>query len=631
MSTNARSYVVKIKVGGVVQTRVWDSLESPQMTIGHPMRWVLERGESGVTVRNVAEAIEQSIEDGKGYHTVPKASSTQPSKSVSFSAIEKIAQIDLPEARSAKTAYQIELRPVEMFPAAFETHPEGSGPLRVYACRGDWTLSSETLSRANDRYTGYVEHVPAFRLDVVAENRYRIKSKSSDLKVAVAGSRSSGISLASGETKDFSHDALQGHVIRCGEFEWRIEAIMDAERIAAADVAPVGNIENAQFKRASRMAISAVLAFLMLSALWPHSELEETLPTQTTRLVLKKPVEVKKYKTATAAAQGDRKARDTSLGNTPSKKPRGTQMAKTRVSPKRSSPTVAKAKQTGAKHVAKAKPQKNQPIGTKHAPKRPSPVTAQASTHPAKQAGPAHASKSHAKPGAISKSVAKAPANPSAAMQKTALAQAFSGAAFKNASKSALSGGMTTLLKSGKLAGGSGGAQGITGSSSGLSRSAPGGGGAGGGVGTRGVEVASLGGGSGLFGVKGPGYGRGSHAAISGQGKSFVSLDTGESDVDEGLTREQIAAVFARHMSEIRYCYDAARLRNPDTEGKLPVAFSVSGSGRVATAAARGSSVGDPKLESCLLKRLVTWQFPHPKGGVTVAASYPLTFKALGR
>ena len=620
MSNPKRSYVVKIKVGGATSTRIWhapmNGLNDQPLTIGHPMRWVLERTDSGVTVRNVSEAIERA-------GAVPKASSSQPSKSVSHAAIEKGAEIDLPELRSVKTGYQIEIRPVEMFLAAHATHPEGSGHLKIYACRGDWTLSSKTLSCKAGHYDGSIEHLTMFRIQPVAENLYRIKSKSKDLKLVATGAKSGGISIGAGECRDFSHDALQGHTLRIGEFEWKIEAIREADRIAAADVAPIkGDIEREQFKRASRYALSAVLAFLMLSALWPKADPDEVLAPQATRLVLKKPKAVHKF--MTAAAQGDRKSRDTSLGNTPSKKAHGTQMAKSRPSKKRSSPTVAKAKTTGAKKVAKVQPKKHQLIGHKNAPKRPSPVVA--------HAAPAPHPKPHAKPGAPAKSVAKRPPapNPQAAVQKTALAQAFSGAAFKNTSRTALSGGMTTLLKSGKLAGGSGGAEGLSGGRA-LHGSAQGGGGAGGGVGTRGVEIAALGGGEGLYGIKGPGYGRGSHAAVSGQGKSFVSVDLGESDVDEGLTREQVAAVIQRHMSEVRYCYEAARLRNPDTEGKLPVAFAVGPVGKVVRANAQNSSVGDSKLESCLLKRLVTWQFPHPKGGVTVGANWPFVFKALGR
>src|SRR3712207_6540232 len=117
------------------------------------------------------------------------------------------------------------------------------------------------------------------------------------------------------------------------------------------------------------------------------------------------------------------------------------------------------------------------------------------------------------------------------------------------------------------------------------------------------------------------GYGKGSHAKVNGQGRSFVSMDTGESDVDEGLTREQVGRVIHAHMSEIRYCYEAAKLRAPELEGKLSVSFTVAAPGNVSRAGVGSTTVSDRMLNDCVIKRLVTWKFPKPKGGVNVAVN----------
>ncbi len=43
------------------------------------------------------------------------------------------------------------------------------------------------------------------------------------------------------------------------------------------------------------------------------------------------------------------------------------------------------------------------------------------------------------------------------------------------------------------------------------------------------------------------------------------------------------------------------------------------------------STLPDPRLDDCILRRLNTWKFPNPKGGIDVAVTYPFIFKTLGR
>lgn len=150
----------------------------------------------------------------------------------------------------------------------------------------------------------------------------------------------------------------------------------------------------------------------------------------------------------------------------------------------------------------------------------------------------------------------------------------------------------------------------------------------------RGVAVASLGGGGG-GGVgggvgTGVGYGAGKSASIAGQGESFVGLDL-PSSVEDGLTKDEVGKVIHSHISEIRYCYEAAMIRTPDIEGKLVLDFTIGGNGAVKTAAVKESSLNEARLDDCILRRLTKWSFPKPNGGVDVAVSYPFLFKALKR
>lgn len=127
------------------------------------------------------------------------------------------------------------------------------------------------------------------------------------------------------------------------------------------------------------------------------------------------------------------------------------------------------------------------------------------------------------------------------------------------------------------------------------------------------------------------GYGQGARAQVEGQGSAFVDLDLGASTVEEGLSKEEVGKVIHAHLSEIRYCYESSMIRSPDLEGKLILDFTISTEGTVGGARVKESSLGDPRLDDCVIRRLTKWKFPQPKGGVSVAVSYPFIFKTLGR
>lgn len=139
------------------------------------------------------------------------------------------------------------------------------------------------------------------------------------------------------------------------------------------------------------------------------------------------------------------------------------------------------------------------------------------------------------------------------------------------------------------------------------------------------------GGAAGGSGSANVGYGSGGVNAATGAGSGFVSVDFGTPTVDEGLTKEEVGAVIHAHMSEVRYCHEASLVRNPKLEGKLMLAFKINARGVVQTAAVQSSNLSDSKLDQCIVQRLKTWQFPEPKGGVTVSVTYPFLFKTLRR
>jgi hypothetical protein len=217
-------------------------------------------------------------------------------------------------------------------------------------------------------------------------------------------------------------------------------------------------------------------------------------------------------------------------------------------------------------------------------------------------------------------------------VQETAVVQAFRAKALQSAVSQLMKGGMTKLLAQSDFVAGhrsdSEASRILDAQSKDLKATAP----KIGGLDSKNVAVASLGG-EGVPGGNGKavGYGKGEHAQVSGQGKGFVSMDIANSTVEDGLTKDEVGEVIHRHLSEVRYCYESAMIRTPDIEGKLIVDFTIGGAGAVKTAEAKQSTLPDPRLDDCIIRRLMTWKFPTPKGGVEVAVTYPFIFKTLGR
>lgn len=210
--------------------------------------------------------------------------------------------------------------------------------------------------------------------------------------------------------------------------------------------------------------------------------------------------------------------------------------------------------------------------------------------------------------------------------QDAQVVQAFRAKALQNSVKGLLKGGMTKLLAQSDFVNSASHASGIEKVFK-QADGSPADGAVKEGIKGRKVDVAALGG----SGTNGVGYGKGQDAKVAGQGTSFIDLDTGASNVATGLTKDEVGKVIHAHLSEIRYCYESAMVRAPDVEGRLVVDFTIGGNGLVKSSAVKTSTLPDPRLDDCVLRRLVKWKFPLPKGGVDVAVTYPFIFKSLGQ
>lgn len=152
------------------------------------------------------------------------------------------------------------------------------------------------------------------------------------------------------------------------------------------------------------------------------------------------------------------------------------------------------------------------------------------------------------------------------------------------------------------------------------------------GAGLNNKELKIGGGNLGSAGVgDGVGYAAGEYAKIEGQGGSLISLDKSSYTVDEGLTKEEVAAVIESHMAEVRACYEASLLKKDRLEGRIHYAFLIQPTGGVNRATPNNVTFPDQDVIQCIQQRILTWIFPKPRGGVTVNVNYPFVFRTLRR
>jgi hypothetical protein len=151
-----------------------------------------------------------------------------------------------------------------------------------------------------------------------------------------------------------------------------------------------------------------------------------------------------------------------------------------------------------------------------------------------------------------------------------------------------------------------------------------GGGGAGETVGIGGIGTKGRGGGLG-------GYGQG----VGGLGRKTdreVAIRTGEATVVGSIDKELIRAVIREHAAQIRFCYEEQLAVNPKLAGKVAIRWTIDADGNAsnATIDAGSTSLADDKVHQCMMARIVSWQFPKPKGGGIAVITYPWILRAAG-
>lgn len=149
-------------------------------------------------------------------------------------------------------------------------------------------------------------------------------------------------------------------------------------------------------------------------------------------------------------------------------------------------------------------------------------------------------------------------------------------------------------------------------------------------VGNTGVQ------GLGGIGTKGAGGGKGGYgntmvASGTGKGISAIAVSNSDMALEGGLSRYAINATIAKYLSQVRRCYETQLKFNPDLQGLVEVSFMINGSGMLDFSKVNRSTLKNPATEKCITTKMMSWQFPKPKGGVKVPVKYPFMLRPVGR
>jgi TonB family protein len=91
------------------------------------------------------------------------------------------------------------------------------------------------------------------------------------------------------------------------------------------------------------------------------------------------------------------------------------------------------------------------------------------------------------------------------------------------------------------------------------------------------------------------------------------------------LDKKLIARTIREHISEMKACYEGGLAARPELAGRVNVQFTIDTDGAVVTSVLAQSTLGEPRVENCLVKAVRSWKFPPPDGGIVIV-NYPFEF-----
>jgi TonB family protein len=133
--------------------------------------------------------------------------------------------------------------------------------------------------------------------------------------------------------------------------------------------------------------------------------------------------------------------------------------------------------------------------------------------------------------------------------------------------------------------------------------------------------------GKGGGGGNGSGYGRGA-GGLGGRRARAPDVIPGQANVRGSLDKEIIRRIIRRHINEVKYCYETELTKKADLSGRVSVQFTIAATGQVIASVLQSSTMGNIRVENCVVQAVRRWEFPKPMGGGIVIVSYPFNFTA---
>lgn len=95
----------------------------------------------------------------------------------------------------------------------------------------------------------------------------------------------------------------------------------------------------------------------------------------------------------------------------------------------------------------------------------------------------------------------------------------------------------------------------------------------------------------------------------------------------DGLEKSEVQKVIRQKLKEVRNCYEEVLKTDQTVKGKVRVSFTVRPDGFVSKAGIIEDGARSAALNACLLGKIMSWNFPPPRGGKEVSITYPFVFQ----
>jgi TonB family protein len=131
------------------------------------------------------------------------------------------------------------------------------------------------------------------------------------------------------------------------------------------------------------------------------------------------------------------------------------------------------------------------------------------------------------------------------------------------------------------------------------------------------------------LGTKGKSSGQDSYGNTGiSTSKGTVAIESGgfEENFVGSIDKEAVRRVVKAGLREVKACYERGLRANSRLEGKVIVSWEIVEKGHVGSASVKSSTLNNKEVESCIVARLKSWQFPEPPAGTSAAVSYPFSF-----